>query len=457
MKHELSLQDVLKSKINIDQTRLGKAETAHNSLQDFLNNSSISNTISSFSLQWSYSYKTIIKPQWEDWEYDVDLAINMKYNEDYNWNEKLYHQIIIDELKNSDKYRTKINLTKDRSIRIDYDVNDWEFHIDLVPLFKKNWETRVVNRKTNTTEISWWEEFKIWLNSKNTQSSNNLKKVIRILKFFRENSRFDIKSVQLTLLCGKQIDKISTDKFADLTDSLYYITKELNNLLQQTILLKDLDLSNPLLNKEKFDRNITQESYQEFRESFNILFNDIEKAYLETDENNSKNLWDELFGWGFGWSAKTKSMIPSYPHEQKVTQKWWSVSPNIPRIGIYCRCLPKYSTTWRAYSNNGITLQEWSILQFFAKLPENLDWSILHRQVTNAPWSDQERWEIDNQRKEIQFIKWLWWGIEETTAYSGKHWVKCFLVKNNIVIRESDRFYVNIYTNHNQVPNYLKR
>jgi hypothetical protein len=222
----------------------------------------------------------------------------MKYDEEYKGEEKKYHEIIIDVLEGSDKYESKLDLTKERAIRINYDANDEEFHIDLVPIFedKEDAKKKIINRKDNETETSGGKEFRDWVSEKNSTSNMYLKRVIRILKFFRDNSWFDLKSVQLTLLASLQIDKLEDDDLSNLTKSLYNISSKLNKYLQDTDKLEDLNLSNPALPEEKFERNITQSSYSIFRDSFNLFFNDLENAYNEEDEERSKELWNCLFG-----------------------------------------------------------------------------------------------------------------------------------------------------------------
>ena len=466
MQHETLLNDFLKNNININQTRLDTAQTAHNALQEFLNNSNISDKISKFYTQWSYSHQTIIKPQWENWKYDVDLAIEMKYDEEYKGEEKKYHEIIIDVLEGSDKYESKLDLTKERAIRINYDANDEEFHIDLVPIFedKEDAKKKIINRKDNETETSGGKEFRDWVSEKNSTSNMYLKRVIRILKFFRDNSWFDLKSVQLTLLASLQIDKLEDDDLSNLTKSLYNISSKLNKYLQDTDKLEDLNLSNPALPEEKFERNITQSSYSIFRDSFNLFFNDLENAYNEEDEERSKELWNCLFGSWFDVTSSDKTLSLSYDHAWKIDSQWRNYNNKVNLINISCfyqeailkeQWRSTIYSNWQSYPYNWPYLKEGSKLHFFARLPENLNWAKVVWQVTNSPISDEKRGEIDNAKNPLWYIKWNWRWIEETTAYNWKHWVKCFLVKNNIIIGESKKFYINIYTNHDKTSGKL--
>ena len=43
----------------------------------------------------------------------------------------------------------------------------------------------------------------------------------------------------------------------------------------------------------------------------------------------------------------------------------------------------------------------------------------------------------------LEKIKDSW--IEEETAYTGKHWVKCYLVRGRTIIAESKKFYINVW------------
>ncbi len=62
-----------------------------------------------FAYQGSRSYHTLIKPHPDEdnWKYDIDLAVKIKYNEEREWNEKEYYDLIYNCLYETDRYKDK--------------------------------------------------------------------------------------------------------------------------------------------------------------------------------------------------------------------------------------------------------------------------------------------------------------------------------------------------------------
>ena len=160
MNHDSELKDFLKKNININNDRLNKAKKKVNpedwTLINFIENNIWDKFLWS-SYQWSFWYHTIIKPNIEDdtWDYDVDIAIRLKYDSEYEWNEYKYHDLLINAFNESERYKDKLDESKERAVRIQYSSNDWEFHVDLVPMFYDNENWNVINKANSETEISW--------------------------------------------------------------------------------------------------------------------------------------------------------------------------------------------------------------------------------------------------------------------------------------------------------------
>lgn len=462
MKHNSELRTFLESFINIDKRRLenakGKVSSAEWSLITYLENN-LGETFESI-YQWSFAYHTIIKPDpnSDAWKYDVDVAIKLNYKEEWDGEEHNYHGLILDCLKASGRYKDKIDESKERAIRVQYDSNDGEFYVDVVPMFH-DWENwNVIDRKSNIVEISWWTEFRDWVNEQNNKTSIEgstkkfLKEVIRIYKFLRNTSDPDlIRSVQLTLLLSRQIDKLSEDDFSDLTSTLYWVTVGLKNELESTNSVNELDLSNPWLPSEIFDRKFTEEQFQEFKQWIIELAEKIEDAFIETDETESLTKWREVFWEKFGdytEISKSNYLLANYSHAENPSKYNWSRSGKVDKIQIIWTKPGRYHKAFPIpfRSNEGILPNQ--TLRFYAKLPENLGENRLFWQVTNEnnTYVVNKRWEIKNESLSLGYVKkYRGYGIQETWVWKGGHWVKCYLINEyNQLIWESDKFCVNI-------------
>lgn len=453
MIHENELRNFLKKYININKDRLTNATNKTDSLITFIQNNLDSYKSSAF--QWSFSYWTIIKPNPdnEEWKYDVDLAIRFKYIKDFEGNEKEYHNLLIDLFSESDRYKDKLDLSKERSVRIQYDSNDWEFFVDLVPMFN-DWENwNVIDRKNNVIEISWGSQFRDWVNWQNNKTSVELskdkflKETIRIFKYLRDIHNNDIiRSVQLTLLLSRQIDKLWDSDFATLTSTLYWVSLKLKEELENINEVSELDLSNPWLSEEVFNRKFDNEKFNNFKEWVIEQINKIESAYNEEDEDNSISKWKDIFGEKFASEEVSKNIILyNYDHAETPNNYGWIQSIDKKYISIIAKKRSK--ATWKEwYMKNWDIVPNDMIYRFYAKINENL-WSCkLYWQVTNENnrYVVSKRWEINNPSKDLWYsknIKWYW--IEEEWRWSWKHWVKCFIInQNNEIVGESENFFI---------------
>lgn len=455
------IKDFMLKYININQSRLDRAKAKCWALSDYL-----SYNLDWFidtAYQWSMAYYTVIKPNSDDenWEYDVDVAVKLKYNSNYDNNPKKYYEDLYDCLKWSDRYKDKVTNEKERAVRVEYGSNDWEFHVDLVPMFEKDDKRWVVDHKSNQIEVSWWFLFKDWVNEQNNKTSIEwseekfLKKIIRIFKFFRDQWYIDeIKSVQLTLLLARQVDKVKSDSFLSISKSLYSIWKSLKEELESCESIEDLDLSNPKLPEEKFNRNLDEDKFQKFKNSVISLVDIIIEAYESEDENESFELWKCVFGdWLLSNTKSTCIMKYNFDHAQNPTDLWYKYIEWWPKI-FDVNCLYRYGgypSVWykwkQNWNNHWRKIRKSSKLRFCTKWVPNLyDKDCVLWQVTNNSNSEQKRWKIGNS-KNLWYNSLLWWFvIQETACYYWEHWVKCYIVnKNKEIIAMSDKFMVNIY------------
>lgn len=461
MKQDNELRIFLNKYINIDNSRLekakGKVNSEDGSLIKFIQNN-LSEYFISSSYQWSFSYHTIIKPNKDsdNWQYDVDVAIKLKSNEDFEWDERKYHQLLIDIFEWSERYKDKLDKSKERSIRIQYDANDGEFYVDLVPMFN-NWTNRnVINRKDNIVEISWWGEFRDWVNKQNNKTSIEwskvkfLKEVIRLYKYLRNLYNPDIiRSVQLTLLLARQIDKLEESNFINLSTTFYSVSLKLKEELDGISKVSDLDLSNPWLEEEIFDRNFTNDNFLEFKEWIIWEIEKIELAYNEQEDDKSLSKWQEIF-WDDFWSESINKsiIIYDYNHAHKPYDYWWNINnSNKQSIKIVAQKVSKYN--WKeAYIKNWERVPNGIIYRFYAIVPEYLWKNTLYWQVTNE-WNTfvlNKRWEINNPSRDLWYDrKIMWYWIQEEGKRKWAHWVKCYLLdSNDNVLWESEKFTIKI-------------
>ncbi|MCY4244002.1 MAG: hypothetical protein OXE47_01485 [Gammaproteobacteria bacterium] len=243
--------------------------------------------------QGSYALGTIIKPVGNNGEFDADVLIYMKWEQD--WEAKDYIDNTYRVFKENRNYESIVG-RKTRCVCLDY---AGEFHLDMVPCIQRNGVVQICNKKENAFEQSDGTGYRDWLSGKHALTNGNLKKVTRLLKYLRDyKGTFSIKSVLLTTLIGEHVYKNDVDMLTDLPASLKVISNRLNEFLQGHPNMPII--RNPVLPGEDFNRHWNQSNYDNFRNLFNSYNSKIDGAYAEKDHNPSVKKWRAIFGDKFG-------------------------------------------------------------------------------------------------------------------------------------------------------------
>jgi len=279
----------------------------------------------------------------------------------------------------------------------------------------------------------------------NNATGWNLKKVVRLLKYLRDyNKSFDIKSILLTTLIANEVNP--RIEYSDISFSFMILINSLASKLELITDLQHLDLSNPVLPEEKFDRHINQDIYSKFRESIMRLSSQINDAYSEVYKEDSIILWREIFWEHFGNSISRNSIVRS------LANRWMWLTPIWTerlewRVSIKCNFYKKVN-------NHSTSKYEYQSLNHFTKGQKvkfvaevgNIEWPFeVKWQVVNSwdeVWENNRRWDFHNGMNEDfveienSLINW------EMVSYQWIHWVQCFIIKNWYIVGKSEKFYV---------------
>ncbi len=298
MKHNQNFDDFLKNHVNLNQSRINDLDRRVESITNLLWLNI--DGYRKISKQGSYAHGTIIKPVKNDDEFDADILVFIKddkFNPHYFQED--YVKRIYDVFKNNGNYRNKVKL-KTRCCTVDY---AGEVHIDIVPCIEYGNSKFICNRDDRSYERTDGDGYSGWLNQKSQiVRGNNLKKVIRLIKFLRDHKdNFSIPSILLTTILANQVreqDKYYSKEFLDLVETLKTLSNRVNDWLQLNYMTPVI--KNPALNDENFNRNWKNNQYRNFRDKFNTYNKKINDAYYETDRYKSVKRWQELFGDEFG-------------------------------------------------------------------------------------------------------------------------------------------------------------
>ncbi|MCU7804222.1 MAG: hypothetical protein KZQ96_13575 [Candidatus Thiodiazotropha sp. (ex Lucinoma borealis)] len=176
------LNEFLESEINIDKTRLDRLNSSVSAVMNYVSSSSVFEEIyTGYGTQGSYAHRTIIKPSIKKKEFDADVLVFLTKKD--GWEAADYIEEFYKEFRKSGVYREKVKRST-RCITIDY---TGEFHIDIVPFFKRFFgNDQIVNKNTSEFESTDSLGYSEWLDEKNSTVGNDyLILTIRLLKYLR--------------------------------------------------------------------------------------------------------------------------------------------------------------------------------------------------------------------------------------------------------------------------------
>ncbi len=297
MKFDKHFADFLSKVVNLNQTRLDNLNEKANNIRKFLA-SNLHGFIET-TKQGSYALETIIKPVHKKQEYDVDILVFMKH--EFEEPPSHYIDSLYDTLQ-TDKYKEKSSKGT-RCVKLNYAE---DFHMDLVPCIKKDRKYWICNYELEEFEMSDGTGYRDWFLAQNQSTNGNLKRVVRLLKFLRSHrNNFTAKSILLTTLAGNQTIGVSANQCLSIPDALLTISTKMRGYLRMHNQMPKI--VNPTLPTETFNRHWDQNKYENFKEKFCNIADNIEEAYRESNNEQSLNKWKKLFGEHFGPSASNSA------------------------------------------------------------------------------------------------------------------------------------------------------
>lgn len=284
--------DKLIENISLNTTRLDRIRTAHNSVRDFLiTNDKIKDIVYDSYLQGSYRQGTAIIPM-SGGEYDVDVVLTTNWKDD-NGNFKDFLKLknrIIEVIDSNENYKKmlKKNLGK-RCITLDY---QGDFHLDILPCHKDRDKDDIiwVRSKRDDWKLSNPKGFYEWINQRNKDSNNNLKPVIKLLKYWRDLQFSDNptpKSIVLSTIVGECISDDDTALSMALVETMEQIVEKYIKS-QDTV----PNIVNPSLASENLSESWSSTDYNRFIKRFARATEMARKALDEEDLEKSIEKWN---------------------------------------------------------------------------------------------------------------------------------------------------------------------
>jgi hypothetical protein len=435
----------LAEKVNLNPTRVAELDSRVESITTALR-AGLGERFVEIVPQGSWAHRTIIRPA-PTLEFDADFLIRLDEESAWNSDPSKYSSAVWDVLSDHSTYGSMAK-RKNRCVRITY-ANDC--HVDVVPyVICNDGRQYIVNRTSNEFEETNPVGFTEWLQEKDDLTSRNLRKTIRLLKHLRDRrGAFALKSVLLTTLAGEVVDSWHTydpGYYKDVPTTLVHLLENLDSWLQQRPTKPYI--SDPSCNRTSFDHRWTDSQYVTFRERIHELTPRMRAAYDATAVAASVTAWQDIFGSDFPnalpaaalaastpTTVLTKSAVPAgppAPGEEFIEQRAVLNITHHVTLGSEFTEPTAWNRAMRRRSlrsRRGHVPKERSLRFFIAD--------------TDVPEPYTVLWKVRNHGVEAARLGQLRGQImsdggqrsrTETSRYSGRHWVECYIVKTGVCV-----------------------
>lgn len=440
MKFSDHFNNFLANEVNLSQARLDQLDDRVGAVDSFLSSSGseIASRFVQTIPQGSYAHRTIINPVDTNDEFDADVLLEL--TEEPDWLPSDYIEELYRTFRASSRYRNMVSRHA-RCVKVDY-AN--EFHIDVVPYVERHGEHYICNRDNDEFELTNPEGFNAWLDQQDQTTGGKLIKVIRLLKYLRDyKNTFSVKSVILNILVGGRVNSAlllgDPDHYKDLPTAFKNLLADLSAYLQANPTMPML--TDPSCPSENFNHRCDEQQYKNLRKWIEYYSDKATAAFDETDRETSLKLWREIFGDDFGATstAITKAAVAHIGRTTN-TEQFIDRDLNFPlridpryRITVGARVLPKTGFPgFRTYD-----LQKHSNVVGKGR---KIRFSLVKCDV---PGPYEVYWKVRNTGEEAIRANCIRGQIkrddgsryrDEPTAYRGKHYVECYIVKNGVCV-----------------------
>ncbi len=208
------------------------------------------------------------------------------------------------------------------------------------------------------------------------------------------------------------------------------------------------NLHDPGLPGELIKTSMEQKEFNIFLDTVGDSLDLAKQAYDETDEVKSSELWREILGEQFPL-VEAEEENKKYNFPQQIQLQDYSHRQPMPweeniiyklRIDAYIYC---NGNRLGGLNSNSRTIQDGLKLHYVAKTNTPSAYSV-YWQVVNT--GDHARTVVGGLRGQIFPSKNQNYPLSnwEDSLYTGKHWIECFIVKDNVCVARK-KFFVNIY------------
>lgn len=424
------LSDIEPSKTTVDQI-----SAAHKALRGYLSAHEYygEHCVHTY-LSGSYAKHTSIRPAKNDDNRDVDIIVETDYGSDANSANVIIE--LRDTLLDSSKYATAHLQTHSVGISLS------NLDIDVVPLAVDD-ETCFIGCVDDGRWIETNPKGHIeWSTAVNAKHDGRFKPVVKIMKWWRrENCPEEERWPK-----GITLEKIIADHYPDDVTLYEDIVAQLMENIADSYDGLLADRIKPQVIDPSLTTNDLATGYQ--REDFEAFVRAIRAALaLISEEGSTNSTWRKILGNRFPANSRNGSVLsPAYlstaaalsvPHRKTPP---WPMACQRPGAIVVADVTYPDGKRERITTNDQVIPKkceiDYKVLRPLSLATAKVKWQVVNTGA-EAQAANQPRGEFNDSNIEKG-------GRHESTAYRGRHYVQCFLIKNGRCVAYSKEFFINV-------------
>ena len=425
------------SDIEPSSSTVSEISSVQKSLREYLSShEEYSDRCQSSYLSGSYAKHTAIRPAKDDGNRDVDIVVETNYSTGD------CPADVLEELRSALADASKYSTTRVQTHSVGIQLS--KLDIDVVPLAKEGESWYIGDAETGEWTRTNPKGHKKWSTEVNGEHDGKYKPVVKILKWWRrehcpEGSRWP-KGITLEKMIADNFPE-ETGPYGDLVASVFRSMHDRysDDLASGVVPFVD----DPALPDNDLAASYSIEDFREFDD-------ELVSAIALLDESGSTNeVWRKILGGRFpAGSSKAELSLPAnvyLPTQRALAVGWRECLPYVVKakgfgIQVYAEVETKEGERFTIRSN-GRTIPKGCTVVYHALRGQSMHNCSIRWQIVNtgaeAISANCPRGEIEppNESKGCR---------RETTAYTGRHYVQCFAIRNDVCIARSKEFFINV-------------
>lgn len=437
-------------KIRLSKTQSDRIDSAVSAISSYVKNHYGISEQDIF-LQGSVATETVTKPKDNTVEYDVDIVAIVG---DEGSSPSGLLNAMRECFEANGTYKDKINDDAERPcVRLQYaDESAAKFHVDIVPArVGTDAPLEIPTRKRNWRDTA-PREFVQW----SLDHTDDYRKAVMVFKRWRDNQEVPVTSIIIQVLVAEVIEGKTYSSFTELiVDCFNGIQKHIQENGSSPSVI------NPVLDTENLADKWEPAELKVFKDKLDEAVESANAALDEDDKEAALALWQKVLGADFVSATESTNALVLSSSQIALTLGDTShaeLAPWARPSSTYYAAISG-TATWsmekkifkpRARQNHWQTIKMVAKTKLVSGQNLNKGLKLDYFLNTNAPKPYTVYWQVvntghhakHNLRGDIQ--ERTGHHINEATQYTGTHWVEAYVVRDNVCLAQTEKFYINI-------------